>query len=172
MDYSIEDVWETLIELPLPKSIDVVKLAQLYRDASGDCPFIREFKGAPCGRGRFGCWTCTVVRQDYAVKSLIQEGHIQLRPLFNFRNWLGSYRDIPNSRCSKRRNGSLGPGPFTLHARGVIFDNLLKSEREAGIRLLSVEEPKMINSMWGEDLASCEYRDNTGDRTIVKMPVN
>ena len=63
-----------------PEAIDVHRLSDLYKQASGECPVIREVKGAPCGQGRFGCWTCTVVRKDRAVQGLVQEGHTNLSP--------------------------------------------------------------------------------------------
>jgi DNA sulfur modification protein DndC len=71
INYSLNDVWETLRCVELPRAINTPALLEIYKDASAECPVIRETKGAPCGRSRFGCWTCTVVRRNRAVESLV-----------------------------------------------------------------------------------------------------
>ena len=120
VDYTVEEVWDTLTFNLLPESIDVAPLWTLYKKSSGECPIIRDPKGSPCGKGRFGCWTCTVVRKDRAVQSLVREGHTELLSLLLFRNWLLEIRDRPEYRCKRRRNGAPGMGPFTLSARQEI----------------------------------------------------
>jgi len=81
IEFSTRDVWETILLLDFPKAIDTHKLAILYKEASGECPIFRDAKDAPCGKGRFGCWTCTVVRKDKAMLNLISSGYINLTGL-------------------------------------------------------------------------------------------
>lgn len=110
--------------------------------------------------GRFGCWTCTVVRKDKAVMNLIDAGYSELLPLLNFRDWIISIRDIHKYRCKHRRNGQKGLGPFTLEARSLILDKLLVAQSESGYSLISDEELDYINKLWIVDKNSKKYREN------------
>jgi DNA sulfur modification protein DndC len=160
VDYSVEEIWNTLTFNVVPNSIDVGKLWTLYQDSSGECPIIRDPKGSPCGKGRFGCWTCTVVRKDRAVRNLVREGYTELAPLFHFRNWLAQVRDDPEYRCKKRRNGMPGPGPFTLAARQEILDKLLEAQTLSGLPLATEEELEYITQLWDLDRNSPAYLEN------------
>ena len=157
LDYSTDQVWETLVEYPLPKALDTHELARLYRDASGECPLIRDPAGSPCGKGRFGCWTCTVVRTDHSLTGLTERGYDDLKPLLDFRDWLQRIRDEPAFRCSQRRNGGSGPGPFTLAARRTILRRLRSAEARSGYRLLSQRELTLIHELWRSDRKSPLY---------------
>lgn len=158
LDYGVKDVWLALRDLPRPKSVDGNKLAALYRDAGGECPIIRDPHGTPCGTGRFGCWTCTVVRRDRAVSGLVSEGYERLRPLLGFRNWLSAIREDPRYRCRLRRNGTSGPGPFRLDARKRILQCLLLAQKASGHSLISKEEIDAIQKLWGEDRSCPRYK--------------
>ena len=158
LHYSTEDIWDALLSLPLPTSLDTKMLAALYRQASGECPLIRDPKGTPCGKGRFGCWTCTVVRQDHGMSGLADGGHPELEPLLALRNWLQEMRDDAENRCSHRRNGSNGPGPLTLDARRLILRRLRTAERKSGMRLIRDNEVKIIRELWQQDATSDSYR--------------
>jgi len=151
INYSTEDVWATIAYNHIPNSIDAIELMALYRHSGSECPIIKDPKGTPCGQGRFGCWTCTVVRKDKAVQSLVDEGYTQLAPLLSFRNWLMQIRDNPIYRSKKRRNGQNGPGPFTLNARKEIFFKLLETEHLSRYKLLSQEEIIYIENCWKKD---------------------
>uniref|UniRef100_UPI0006B5072D phosphoadenosine phosphosulfate reductase domain-containing protein n=1 Tax=Marinagarivorans algicola TaxID=1513270 RepID=UPI0006B5072D len=120
VNFTTEDVWEGLMELDGGNSIDLKKLSRIYKEISGECPIIRLPDANPCSKGRFGCWTCTVVRQDKASKNLIANGYESLEPLYAFRSWLLSIRDDISYRCTVRRNGANGLGPFRLFARDII----------------------------------------------------
>jgi len=119
VDFDVADVWEGLQVLDRPTAINVHQLTTLYKQASGECPVVRDAARTPCGQGRFGCWTCTVVRQDRAVQGLVKEGYTQLKPLLKFRNWLMTIRDQPEHRCHVRRNGAPGLGPFRIKTTQV-----------------------------------------------------
>jgi DNA sulfur modification protein DndC len=151
LNYSVEDVWATIAYNDIPKSIDATRLMQLYRQAGGECPIIRDPKGTPCGKGRFGCWTCTVVRKDKSVQALVDEGYSDLKPLLEFRNWLIKVRDDPNYRSMKRRNGAEGLGPFTLAARQEILQRLISAEKDSGYKLIEKDELEFIEKCWDED---------------------
>jgi DNA sulfur modification protein DndC len=148
IDYSVIDVWSTLKYSQLPKSISHSTIGQLYKDAGSECPVFKETKGTPCGKGRFGCWTCTVVRRDVSVGSMIQNGYEELSPLFAFRNWLAEFRDQPEFRCKTRRNGTAGLGPITLAGRKKILRRLVKTEIQSGLTLLEKDELVRIKGMW------------------------
>ncbi|WP_244746175.1 DNA phosphorothioation system sulfurtransferase DndC [Paraburkholderia terricola] len=152
IDFHVDDVWELLSEPGQPLSIDSVRLAELYKGASGECPIVRDPKGASCGKSRFGCWTCTVVQRDRAVENLVQlQEHKSLQPLLYFRNWLQAIRDDPLRREKRRRNGSEGLGPFTLKARGEILERLLDAQRATKWELISMAEIAAIEDLWALD---------------------
>jgi DNA sulfur modification protein DndC len=158
VDYTVEDVWNTLTFNPVPESLEVEPLLTLYQETSGECPIIRDPKGAPCGKGRFGCWTCTVVRKDRAMANLVKKGHPRLTPLLNFRNWLMLIRDNPAYRCKRRRNGVAGLGPFNLDARREILAHLLEAQAASGLPLIRAEELELIEQLWTLDENSPAYR--------------
>lgn len=111
------------------------------------------------GNSRFGCWICTMVKEDKSLKSFIDQGANWLTPLRDFRNWLLVLRTTPSAREYKRRNGSmyrkpdgeLGQGPFTMETRKEILKRLLLLEKEIGLQLITQEELKQIDEMWDSD---------------------
>lgn len=129
--HDLEDVWNTLRYCKLPESIDYEKIRDIYQDADSECPVYRETKGQSCGSNRFGCWTCTVVRKDKSISSLIDNGYNELEELHNFRNWLSEFRDNKSYRCDIRRNGQKGMGPITLEGRKIILDKLLLVQQKS-----------------------------------------
>ena len=88
------------------------------------------------GNSRFGCWVCTMVKEDKSLKNFIDHGASELIPLRDFRNWLVKLRSSPEARDYRRRNGSVyltssgeyGRGPFTMKARKEILKRLLQLE--------------------------------------------
>ena len=157
LDYDIKDVWSTIKFKNLPVSINHEVIGKLYKDAGSECPVYKETNGSPCGKGRFGCWTCTVVRKDRSVEKMIENGYEMLIPLFNFRNWIADFRDDKRYRCSQRRNGKTGLGPITLAGRRIIYEKLLVVERETGLELLQKDEINLIKTYWDADLGNPKY---------------
>lgn len=151
LDLSVSDVWDTIFLFGQPSSIIPEKLEQLYRDASGECPIIKTPQSAPCSSGRFGCWTCTVVRKDHSAQKLIEAGHEELRPYLEFRNWLNEIRNDPNRRWENRRNGVNRAGPFTLKARREILLELIKLENKTSSKIIDNEEMEEIFRLWNLD---------------------
>lgn len=144
IDYSVKDVWSAIKFKSFPNSINHEIIGKLYKDAGSECPVFKESKGAPCGKGRFGCWTCTVVRKDKSVESMIENGYQSLAPLFSFRNWIAEFRDNLDYRCQYRRNGKKGLGPITLEGRKIILDKLIALQNETGLTIVDSEELDLI----------------------------
>ena len=111
------------------------------------------------GNSRFGCWICTMVKEDKSLKAFIDRGETWLSPLRDYRNYLLEMRSNPAMRETKRRNGSVyvkadgefGLGPFTMEARKDLLRNLLKLEVSTGLDLISLEELKTIDEMWDKE---------------------
>ena len=131
---------------------------------------VDENKMRITGNSRFGCWICTMVKEDKSLKNFIDHGETWLIPLRDFRNWLLEVRDNPEYRDRKRRNGSvyvkedgeLGFGSFNMYGRKEILRRLLQLEVDTGLALITQEELKMIDYMW----------ENEGDltkRTLVDL---
>jgi DNA sulfur modification protein DndC len=151
LNLDVPDVWDTIFTLPYPSSIDPQALATLYRGAAGECPIIKSPQAPPCASGRFGCWTCTVVRRDRSSESLVEAGHRDLLPYLAFRSWLTSIRNDDWRRWPMRRNGTHSPGPFTLETRLEIRNRLRELKREVGTTLLPEDENEQIEEFWKMD---------------------
>ncbi len=111
------------------------------------------------GNSRFGCWICTMVKEDKSLKNFIDHGASELIPLRDFRNWLVELRATPEARDYRRRNGSVyltssgeyGRGPFTMETRKEILKRLIQLEVETGFELITLEELKMIDKLWEDE---------------------
>jgi DNA sulfur modification protein DndC len=132
----------------LSRSLRADQVADLYASASGECPTVRDVKGAPCGKARFGCWTCTVAKHGLTLRNLIASGHDNLEPLLAFRLWLEQSRSNPRYRRTKRRNGTVGPGPMTLPWRRLALMKLLAAQEKSGLELVSGDEVAAIQGEW------------------------
>ena len=120
---------------------------------------INKDKVSITGNSRFGCWICTMVKEDKSLRNFIEHGATELIPLRNFRNWLVELRANPESRDYRRRNGSVyllasgefGRGPFTMDSRKEILRRLLMLEEETGFELITTEELRIIDKMWEDE---------------------
>lgn len=188
VELTTEDVWDILLKLDggkTPWESNNEELVQLYSGAdSGECPFAgissTDGQKQSCGNSRFGCWVCTVVKEDKSLNGFIRSGHRELIPLAEFRRWLMEQRDLPENRETKRRNGTvyetksgeMGFGPFTWEARQMILRELIKTQKKMGYELITVEELKAIDEIWDEELDLSRrtlvelYKDETG----IKLP--
>lgn len=111
------------------------------------------------GNSRFGCWICTMVKEDKSLKAFINRGETWLEPLRDFRNWLVELRSTPITRENKRRNGQMykksdgeyGLGPFTMASRIEILRRLLQLEVTYNFELITLEELKYIDKTWDDE---------------------
>jgi DNA sulfur modification protein DndC len=159
VEMDIPEVWDAIFGLSAPKSLEKAALEQLYRGASGECPIIRPPDAAPCASGRFGCWTCTVVRTDKSARELIRSGRTELKPFLVFRDWLAEFRNEPSNRWGVRRNGGTGLGPFTMWARKQILRKVDELEDLTKTVIIDAEERGVIAALWTmEDFPRLNFR--------------
>lgn len=152
-DMQTREVWTYLINTPNPWGSDNQRLLDLYRNASDvmDCPLVIDDTTPSCGNSRFGCWTCTVVRNDKSMQHMIRNGEEWMKPLFNFRNWLKEIREDEDRREKIRRTGQDGLGPFNIETRKEILQRLLQVEQEIKMELISMSELAAIQYQWNYD---------------------
>lgn len=163
-------VWEFLLKdnCESPWGTDMKYLFNLYQGESmgeeqsvlGE---VDRDKIPVTGNSRFGCWCCTMVKEDKSLQNFINKSSGDdariLIALRDFRNWLLEMRESRIYRDNKRRNGamykkadgSFGLGPFTLEARRLILKRLLLLENETGLELITEPELKIIDKMWDEE---------------------
>lgn len=151
LDLGVPEVWDAVFCLDRPRVLHARELEELYRGASGECPVIKSPQAPPCASGRFGCWTCTVVRKDKSSRSLIEAGHHELIPYFEFRQWLAEIRNDPHRRWKRRRNGTEGAGAFNLEARKEILKQVRAVEKVTGATIISADERREIQRLWDID---------------------
>lgn len=150
-DFSTKQIWDYLHSDGIPACLNIPALVDLYKSANGNKCSGQCSDCADCTSGRFGCWVCTVVRKDRAVTNMVSDGHPELAPLLDFRNWMIGIRDKPHLRHKRRRNGDAGLGPFTMRTRRTILSRLRKAERSTRWQLLSSAEEKSIKQYWEID---------------------
>ncbi|EGD45819.1 phosphoadenosine phosphosulfate reductase [Ruminiclostridium papyrosolvens DSM 2782] len=161
------------------------RIIELYAGAdSGECPFAgvssKNEQTQSCGQSRFGCWICTVVKEDKSLNGFIRSGHRELIPLAEFRKWLISIRDIEANREKKRRDGKvyftpsgkIGLGPFTWEMRKEILTRLLRLQEQINYELITIPELKAIDKIWDDelDLTRLELVNLYYDVTGKKLP--
>lgn len=170
---SLEQVWYTINTMSSPWGASNEELFQIYSDASADdyeCPTVvtdKEHKS--CGQSRFGCWTCTVVKQDKSMSALIENGLTWLQPLLKLRNELAEERNIIENRMAQRRNGTNavnGMGPYLPKYRASVLLRLLQAQKEVQkekphIELITNQELIAIQTIW--------YRDFIFDQKVSEI---
>lgn len=170
---TLEEVWYTINTMPSPWGASNDELFQIYSDASADdyeCPTVvtdKEHKS--CGQSRFGCWTCTVVKQDKSMSALIENGLTWLKPLLQLRNELAEERNIIENRMPQRRNGTdaiNGMGPYYPKYRASVLLRLLQAQKEVQkdkphVELITNQELIAIQTIW--------YRDFVFDQKVSEI---
>ena len=165
------EVWTVLLQNRPPWGGTHRELITLYRNAGGgECPLVLTKEDAPsCGTTspRFGCWTCTVINKDRSLGGLINSGHEELEPLYDFREWLVKLRENDKNRMPIRRDGttkyradgSRVRGPFTMDIRRKIREDLESLQKEIGTTLLTRGETRIIDEIWRLDEGQYSCRD-------------
>lgn len=153
VEWTNDQVWGYLsVNDPPPWGGSNEFLTELYHQAgAADCPPVLDISTPPCGKSRFGCWTCTVVREDRSMKGFIQNGEERFAPLNRFRDRLKEVRERADWRMDRRKNGEPGPGPFRPQRRLQLLDELLSLEKEVGQQLISDEEINFIQRQWEQE---------------------
>lgn len=102
------------------------------------------------GRGtRFGCWMCTVVRQDKAMEKITALPEWEhLKPLLEFRCRVQTIASSAENR-SLRRDGR--PGKILLPIRKALLVELLELQAKVGIQLISPEHVLAIRQQWEKE---------------------
>lgn len=163
----LEEVWYVLSKEPSPWGYDNEKLFQIYADASADdyeCPTMITDKTQPsCGQSRFGCWVCTVVKEDKSMKALVEHGNSWMAPMLAYRDLMVEGRNVSENRYSTRRNGQLAidaeghnMGNYTFEYRKDMLRRLLVLQRDLQrekphMELISNQELVAIQINWFRD---------------------
>lgn len=196
--WDVEDVWKLLRgafryspddieEWESPWGGNNRPLWTLYMDSSdqGECPLVIDESTPSCGNSRFGCWTCTVVKKDRAMESLIKNGEEWMSPLLEFRDLLSLTTDPEQKdiyRNYKRRTGKVSyqyakegedvnqerkvvPGPYWLKYRKIWLKELLEMEKkfnQTGHKIQLITEPELhaIRQEWRIDPNEPDWNDS------------
>ena len=171
-----EEVWTYLSDIkqqstPLPWK-DHSYMMGLYDKGSGegDCNIALNPDSPSCGKTRFGCWVCTVVEKDRSMEGMLRNGEEWMQPLFEYREILFEWRKPDaDKRDTRRRNGSLGAGPFLPETRKQLLEQLFEVEKQTTknyhkfkqkdpdynpdekIELIRDDEIQLIQRYWDED---------------------
>ncbi len=163
----LEEVWYVLSKEPSPWGYNNDKLFQIYADASADdyeCPTMITDKTQPsCGQSRFGCWVCTVVKEDKSMKALVEHGNAWMAPMLAYRDLMVEGRNISENRYATRRNGQAAVdaeghnmGNYTFEYRKDMLRRLLILQRDLQkikphMELISNQELVAIQINWFRD---------------------
>ena len=167
-EWSTDDVWSYLLQVPSPWGNDNRDLVALYRTAQGECPLVVDDTTPSCGNSRFGCWVCTVVTEDKSMRALIDSGETWLQPLLEIRDLLSLTQDPnlkPFYREYKRKSGIvsfksdgsgiISRGPYKLEFRKEILTRLLKAQKKTNeknhncrLQLILPDELHEIRRIW------------------------
>jgi DNA sulfur modification protein DndC len=163
-DFSVDDVWNYLLNVASPWEGDNRRLRALYQSANdGECPMVVDNTTPPCGNSRFGCWVCTVVDRDTSMEAMIDAGDEWMIPLLEFRDWLASTQDPkvkPEQREYKGRNGQVRIAnkrllwrTYTLGFSKKMLKRLLETQSrvqafDPELELISERELREIRRLW------------------------
>ena len=186
-NWSNDDVWLFLMQVPNPWGHSNKDLLAMYRGASPDaeCPLVVDTSTPSCGDSRFGCWVCTLVDKDKSMTAMIQndEDKEWMRPLLELRDELDA-GDDRHLRDFRRMSGQVQlfhdrpiPGPYTQPAREHWLRRVLEAQtwiRAHGpasvsdLELITLAELHEIRRIWVVDKHEIEdrlpvvYREVTG----------
>jgi DNA sulfur modification protein DndC len=170
----LEEVWWIIKAIPSPWGFDNQILFNIYMNASADdyeCPtVVTNDSHRSCGQSRFGCWVCTVVKEDKSMAALIKNGVEWMKPLLDFRDKLIKNRNISENRNDTRRNGQAAVdetghkmGNYTMKYRIQLLRELLSIQKDtqksrSSIDLITSQELIAIQVIW--------YRDGNFTTTV------
>ncbi len=166
-DFSTDDVWTYLLQVPSPWGSNNRDLAALYRSASaGECPLVIDTSTPSCGNSRFGCWVCTVATRDSSMEAMIDNGEEWMEPLLEFREWLAvtidparkrEFRDIKgrDGKVKFKNDGTLAARTYTLATSRLMLEKVLRAQQsvrrngpDPQATLIDEEELHEIRRLW------------------------
>lgn len=179
-DWSNDDVWMFLMQVPNAWGYSNKDLLGMYAGASadGECPLVVDSSSPSCGDSRFGCWVCTLVEKDKSMTAMIQNDEEKewMMPLLALRNELdfrntdehGVESSDHHLRDFRRMTGAIHvmqdgnpvPGPYTQASRERWLRKLLEAqtwirrhgpEAVRNIALVTLEELQAIRRIWVVD---------------------
>lgn len=176
-DWTNDDVWLYLMQVPNPWGYDNKDLLTMYQGASedGECPLVVDTTTPSCGSSRFGCWVCTLVDKDRSMAAMIQNDEEKewMLPLMALRDRL-EVKDDRHLRDFRRLRGNIQlfkgqllHGPYTQDARENWLRELLSAqawirangpESVRDIELITQAELTEIRRIWVVDKHEVEDR--------------
>lgn len=169
----LEEVWYIINAMSSPWNADNTELFKIYTDASADdyeCPtMISDKSHNSCGQSRFGCWTCTVVKEDKSMKALVNNGQEWLKPLLDLRESMIKNRNVHKNRSATRRNGQPAvtkdghnQGNYNEKYRKKLLEEVLVAqkqiqEKKPQLNLITNQELIAIQIWWNRDM-NFKYR--------------
>lgn len=168
-DFTLEDVWNYLLQNKNPWGKNNRDLLALYQDANAsECPLVVDTSTPSCGNSRFGCWTCTVITTDNTTRNLIDNGEEWMQTLVDLRQELKDTQ-VPERKLEfrevKRRDGKvtfhsdgtekITPGPYKLNFCKAYLEKLLSGQKKVqkegpdpNMELILEEELHEIQRIW------------------------
>lgn len=187
-DFSVDDVWTYMLQVPSPWGNNNRDLVTMYRNAqAGECPLVVDTTTPSCGNSRFGCWVCTVVNKDKSMEAMVENGEDWLEPMLEYRDLLASTQNPSvkhQLRALKRRNGQVAmkedgtiiPGPYKPDVRKDLLKRLLEVQKQVRRNgpnpqeeLIRFDELEQIRKLWRtenqdwEDSVPRIYREVMGE---------
>lgn len=166
-EFSADDVWTYLLQVPSPWGSNNRDLAALYRNANaGECPLVIDTSTPSCGNSRFGCWVCTVTTRDSSMEAMIDSGEEWMEPLLEFRDWLAEttkperkreFRDIKgrDGRVVLRKDGTPAARTYKLEVSKQMLKMVLEAQQavratspDPEVTLIHEEELHEIRRIW------------------------
>ena len=192
-DWSNDDVWLFLMQMPNPWGYKNKDLLTMYQGASdgGECPLVVDTTTPSCGDSRFGCWVCTLVEKDKSMHAMIQNDAEKewMLPLLSLRNELDPPKTATGDRPLRdfrRMSGAVQlyhdrpiPGPYKQSVRETWLRKVLLAQRHIrdhgpdevhDISLITLKEMEKIRQIWViekheiEDRLPVIYEEVTGEQ--------
>ena len=135
-DFSVDDVWVYMLQVPSPWGNNNRDLVTMYRNAqAGECPLVVDTTTPSCGNSRFGCWVCTVVNKDKSMEAMVENGEDWLEPMLAYRDLLASTQDLTvkyqvrelkgrSGQVRQKADGTPSPGPYKPKYKKDFFRKL------------------------------------------------
>jgi len=133
IDWRDCDVWDFLLIIAPDLGYQTSQLQNIY---SGH-------------QTRFGCWMCTVVRQDKAMERTVAQAEWNhLAPLAEFRKYAW---ELTRSTDTRRLRSDGQPGGLKHKVRKALLERLIEVQAEVGIEVISNDEIHAIKRIWREE---------------------